>query len=73
MCAIATSVSAQVSTLPNDFKSNIPNPAEEEIPVYTGVADADPKWLTSEELCRQFVGETFYRIGECSELKIVNN
>lgn len=75
MCAIATSVSAQISALPADFKSNVSKPAqtETEIPAYTGVADADPMWLTSEELCRRFVGETFYRIGECSELKIVDN
>ncbi len=75
MCAIATSVSAQISALPADFKSNVSKPAqtETEIPAYTGVADADPMWLTSEERCRRFVGETFYRIGECSELKIVDN
>lgn len=75
MCAITTSVSAQVSTLPADFKSSVSNPAqtEAEIPVYTGVADADPMWLISTKLCLRFVGETFYRIGECSELKIVDN
>ena len=75
MCAITTSVSAQINTLSEDFRSNVPKPAqtETEIPVYTGIVDAHSEWLTSEERCRQISGETFYRIGECSELKIIDN
>jgi len=75
LCAIATNVSAQVSTLPDGFESNIPQPARTEavVPTYTGIVDARPDQLTSEEKCCRFKGEAFYRIGACSELRIVDD
>ncbi len=75
LCAIAMSASAQVSTLPDGFESNVSRPVRTKVaePPYTGIADVKPEQLTSEEQCRRFVGEIFYRIGECSELKIIDN
>lgn len=75
LCILATSVSAQISTLPAGFESNVSRPDRTEVaePPYIGIVDVRPEQLTSEEQCRRFESEVFYRIGECSELKIVNN
>lgn len=68
MCAIAASVSAQVHTLPAGFESSISKSTRTETAdPTTGIVDATP------EQYRRFLGETFYRIGECPELKIVDN
>jgi len=75
LCALATNVSAQVSTLPTGFESNVSQPVRTKVagPPYTGIEDVKPEQLTSEEQSRRFEGEAFYRIGACSELKIVGN